>query len=270
MTAIDLPPIGMGTYGLNGTAGRDALVTALRGGYTLLDSAFSYENEGAVGAAVRASGMPREAITVTSKLPGRHHAYDEALRTVEESVMRMGLDHIDLYLIHWPNPRIDRYVDAWRALIEARRRGLVAHIGVSNFLPDHIERLEAVTGVSPEVNQIELHPYFPQLEQLKFDAQHGIVTEAWSPVGRGNDVTEAQPVREAARAHGIEPIQAVLAWHLAIGSLPLPKAGSAEHQQQNLAAAQVQLTAAEVRAISALGRPDGRLKDQDPAVYEEF
>lgn len=270
MAALTLPPIGLGTYNLRGDAGTRAVGTALEGGYSLLDSAFNYENEGAVGAAVRNSRVDRDNVIVTSKLPGRHHAYDEALWTIQESVMRMGLDHIDLYLIHWPNPRVDQYVDAWRALIAARDAGLLSHIGVSNFLPDHIERLEAVTGELPEVNQIELHPYFPQLEQLEWHRERGIITEAWSPIGRGNDVVEASPVVAAARAHDITPVQAVLAWHRAIGSVPLPKSANAQRQAENLAAADIELTDSEVQAISALGCPDGRLKDQDPATYEEF
>lgn len=270
MTENFLPPVGLGTYKLNGHAGVDAIGSAIDAGYTLLDSAFNYENEGAVGAAVRASSAPRESLIVTSKLPGRHHAYDEALLTIEESVLRMGLDYIDLYLIHWPNPRVDLYVEAWRALIEARERGLIKHIGVSNFLPDHIERLKAVTGVVPEVNQIELHPYFPQLDALDWHSDQGIAVEAWSPVGRGNDVASAQPVIDVAQAHGISPLAAVLAWHRAIGSIPLPKSANPQRQAENLAAVDVELTSDEVEAISGLTRPDGRLKGQDPAVYEEF
>jgi diketogulonate reductase-like aldo/keto reductase len=265
-----LPAIGFGTYTLTGLAGAEAVTSAIDAGYTLIDSAFNYENEGAVGAGVRAAAVPRDDIVVTSKLPGRHHAYDEALATVEESVFRTGLDRIDLYLIHWPNPIQDRYIEAWRALIEARERGLVREIGVCNFLPEHIDRLERETGVLPAVNQIELHPYFPQTDVLDYDSAHGIVTEAWSPLGRGNDLLSNPVVAGVAAQAGVTPGQAVLAWHVLRGAVPIPKARSAEHQRANLQAADTVLTSAQLAAITALGRPDGRLAGQDPATYEEF
>lgn len=265
-----LPAIGLGTYRLRGSAGASAVLTALDSGYRLIDSAFNYENEGAVGNAVRRSSVPREEIIVTSKLPGRHHAIDHVEYTVEESVMRTGLDYIDLYLIHWPNPAQGLYVQAWEGLLRARDRGLVKHIGVSNFLPEHISRLEAETGELPEVNQIELHPYFPQTEQLAWHRERGIVTEAWSPVGRGNDLQTNPAVVGVARNHGISPVQAILAWHVAVGSIPLPKSADAARQRENLDAARIKLTAQEIDSLTALGRPDGRLKDQDPAYYEEF
>ncbi|MEU5964216.1 aldo/keto reductase [Micromonospora parva] len=273
LTAADgttLPAIGLGTYQLNGSAGVDAIGQAIRAGYRLLDSAFNYENEGAVGRAVRSAGDVRDELIVTSKLPGRHHSYDEALTTVEESVFRTGLDRIDLYLIHWPNPKVDRYVQAWRALIEARERGLVRHIGLSNFLPEHIERLVAETGVAPVVNQIEVHPYFPQQEALDYHREHGILVQGWSPLGHGNDLRQHPVIGEIAAAHGVSPAQAILAWHVARQVIPLPKAASPQRQAENLDVFGITLTDAEVAAITALSRPDGRLADQDPAVYEEF
>lgn len=266
-----LPAIGFGTYRLNGAAGAAAVAEAVRGGYRLIDSAFRYENEGAVGRAVRDSGADRASLVVTSKLPGRHHEYDAALRTIEESVYRTGLDAIDLYLIHWPNPVTGLYVEAWRALIAARERGLVRQIGVSNFLPEHIERLDRETGVLPVVNQIELHPFFPQPDALDYHRERGIITEAWSPVGRGRDPLMFDGVvAEIATARGITPTQAILAWHVARGAVPLPKSQDPARQRENLAAAEVELSGAEVDAITALGRADGRLAGQDPAVYEEF
>ncbi|MEU8020403.1 aldo/keto reductase [Micromonospora parva] len=273
LTAADgttLPAIGLGTYQLNGSAGVDAIGQAIRAGYRLLDSAFNYENEGAVGRAVRSAGDVRDDLIVTSKLPGRHHSYDEALTTVEESVFRTGLDRIDLYLIHWPNPKVDLYVQAWRALIEARERGLVRHIGLSNFLPEHIERLVAETGVAPVVNQIEVHPYFPQQEALDYHREHGILVQGWSPLGHGNDLRQHPVIGEIAATHGVSPAQAILAWHVARQVIPLPKAASPQRQAENLDVFGITLTDAEVAAITALGRPDGRLADQDPAVYEEF
>ncbi|MET8280303.1 aldo/keto reductase [Micromonospora sp. NPDC005174] len=273
LTAADgtaLPAIGLGTYQLNGSAGAEAIGHAIRAGYRLLDSAVNYENEGAVGRAARAAGDVRDELVVTSKLPGRHHDYDEALTTIEESVFRTGLDRIDLYLIHWPNPKVDRYVQAWRALIEARERGLVRHIGLSNFLPEHIDRLVAETGVAPVVNQIEVHPYFPQQEALDYHREHGILVQGWSPLGHGNDLRQHPVIAEIAAAHGVSTAQTILAWHVARQVIPLPKAASPQRQVENLAVFDLALTDAQVEAITALGRPAGRLSDQDPAVYEEF
>ncbi|MEU7841349.1 aldo/keto reductase [Micromonospora sp. NPDC049114] len=273
LTAADgttLPAIGLGTYRLNGSAGVDAIGQAIRAGYRLLDSAVNYENEGAVGRAARAAGDVRGELVVTSKLPGRHHGFDEALTTIEESVFRTGLDRIDLYLIHWPNPSVDRYVQAWRALIEARERGLVRHIGLSNFLPEHIDRLVAETGVAPVVNQIEVHPYFPQREALAYHREHGILVQGWSPLGHGNDLQRHPVITEIANAHGVSPAQTILAWHVARQVIPLPKAASPQRQIENLDVFDITLSDAQVEAITALGRPDGRLADQDPAVYEEF
>src|SRR5699024_5409969 len=141
-------------------------------------------------------------ITVTSKLPGRHHEYDGALAAIEESVLRTGLDYLDLYLIHWPNPKEDKYVDAWQAIVDAQKAGLVRSIGVSNFLPEYIERLEAETGVLPVINQVELHPYFNQAEQREFDTSKGIITQAWGPVGQENETLDEKVIMDIADKHG--------------------------------------------------------------------
>ncbi|GAA2106979.1 MULTISPECIES: aldo/keto reductase [Brevibacterium] len=272
--ALSLPPIGFGTYRLRGLDGARAVAQAVESGYRLLDSAFNYENEAAVAEGVRQSGIGREEILFTSKLAGRHHSRPLADEAIQESVLRTGLGHIDLMLIHWPNPRQGLFVEAWQALVDAREAGLVRHIGVSNFLPAHLEQIEEATGVAAEVNQIELHPRFPQEEQLAYHRERGIVTQAWSPIGRpgaGPDSVLDDPVvLDVAAAHGISATQAVLAWHAARGVVPLPKSQNAERQRENLAAAEVSLTADEVASLTALGRADGRLKDQDPAVYEEF
>ncbi|GAA2219053.1 aldo/keto reductase [Promicromonospora sukumoe] len=265
-----LPAVGFGTYRLRGESGARAVGDALDAGYRLLDSAASYQNEGAVGAAVRRSDVPREEIVVTSKLPGKYQAFDDAIQTVEESVLRTGLDAVDLYLIHWPNPSVGRYVEAWRALIEARERGLVRQIGVCNFLSEHLDRLAQETGELPAVNQIELHPYFPQTEALAFHREHGILTESWSPIGRGNDLLDHPVITEIAKEHGVSAAQTVLAWHVACGAIPLPKAAGHDRQRENLAIFEVGLTDDEIARITALGRPDGRTAGQDPATYEEL
>lgn len=264
-----LPAIGLGTYALDGDAGADAVTGALGAGYRLIDSAFNYENEGSIGRGIAASDVDRSEIIVTTKLPGRHHAAAKARRSIEESRSRLGVDVTDLHLIHWPNPSQDEYVQAWTALVEAQQRGIVRQIGVSNFLPEHLERIERETGVRPVVNQIEVHPYFPQEEQLRHHRELGILTEAWSPLGRGDELLDEDVIREIAASHGIDPAQAVLAWHIARGTVSIPKASSLAHQVANLAAAEVVLDEAEVLAITALGKTDGRLFDADPARHEE-
>jgi len=264
-----LPAIGLGTYRLNGAEGAAAIAAGIDAGYRLIDSAFNYENEGTVGRGVADASTDRAEVIVTTKLPGRHHPADKARTSIEESRFRLGLDATDLHLIHWPNPSQDEYVQAWAELVDAQRRGVVRQIGVSNFLPEHLERLEHETGVRPVVNQIELHPYFPQEEQLAYHREHGIITEAWSPIGRAKALLEEPAIVEVAAAHEISPAQAVLAWHVARESVAIPKASSLEHQRANLAAASVVLDDAEVAAITALGRPDGRLFDADPRTHEE-
>lgn len=267
---ITLPAIGFGTGGLSGAAGVDAVARALDVGYRLLDSAVNYENEGAVGRAVRQSSVPREEVVVTSKLPGRRHGYDAAIATIEESLYRTGLDHLDLYLIHWPNPRVDRYVEAWQALITARDRGLVRAIGVSNFLPEHLDRLIDETGVTPAVNQIELHPFFPQTEQRAANADRGIITQAWCPIYRGGELLDHLLLRSIGEGHGVSAAQVVLRWHLQLGVVPIPKSASDERQYENLDVFGFVLTDDEMDSISALGRVDGRLRGLDPATHEEL
>ncbi|MDN5963621.1 MAG: aldo/keto reductase [Actinomyces sp.] len=265
-----VPAIALGTYKLTGASGVESMVSAIHQGYRLLDSAFNYENEGALGEAVRRAGVPREDLRLTSKLPGRHHDHDQAIDTVHESLYRAGLDYWDLYLIHWPNPRVDKYVEAFGALADLQREGLIRSIGVSNFLPEHLHRLIDEVGVVPAVNQIELLPYFPQIEQLRVHEELGIRTESWSPIGRGNAVAKDPVVVEIARAHDVSPVQAILRWHHQLGSIPLPKSSDPGRQRENLDVFGFELDEDEMAAITSLGRPDGRTKGQDPATYEEF
>lgn len=264
-----LPALGFGTYKLNGRDGAEVIAGAVRLGYRLLDSAFSYENEGALGEAIRMAAVPRAELRITSKLPGRHHAYAQAMATIEESLYRAQLEYYDLYLIHWPNPRRGLYGEAWQALIEARRRGLIRSIGVSNFLPEHVETIIRETGVAPAVNQVELHPYFPQTQQLAWDKAHGIVTEAWSPLGRANRLLQDPTLATVAKRVGRTIPQVILRWHVQLGSIPLPKATSAARQKENLSVFDFELAADDMEAIAGLARPDGRIADQDPARYEE-
>ena len=264
-----LPAIGFGTYPLRGTPGVEAMADALAVGYRLLDSAFNYDNEGAVGEAVRRSGLHREEVQVTSKLPGRYHRHDAAVVAIEESVLRTGLDYIDLYLIHWPLPRRGLYVEAWQALIECRERGLVRSIGVSNFLPEHLDTIERETGVVPSVNQVELHPWLPQAELQAYHDAHCIRTEAWAPVGEDSAIRHEPVITAIAQEHGVTPTQVILRWDIQRGVLPLPKSWSPEHRRENIDVFGFELADDEVAAITALGRSQ-RLFAADPAIHEEF
>ena len=265
-----LPAIGFGTYPLRGAEGISAMVSALGLGYRLLDSAVNYENEVEVGEAVRQSGLDRDDVIITTKVPGRFHARDLAVQSVEDSLRRMRLDVVDLVLIHWPNPSRDLYVEAWEALVECRERGLVRSIGVSNFTGAHLNRIIDATGVTPAVNQIELHPRFPQEDLVAAHARLRIVTESWSPLGKGSVDLSAEPIAGAADRYGVTSAQVVLRWHLERGLLPLPKSASPARQAENLDVVDFSLTADEIAAISALGVGDGRRFDGDPDTHEEM
>ncbi|WP_145414848.1 aldo/keto reductase [Paenibacillus xylanexedens] len=271
---LKVPATGFGTYNLKGEAGVKSIASALDAGYRLIDTAYNYENEATVGRAIKQSSIAREELLITSKLPGRYHAYDKALVAIQESLYRADLDYYDLYLIHWPNPKKDMYVEAWQALIEAKKRGYIRSIGVSNFLPEHNERLIQETGVAPSLNQIELHPFFDQAKQREQDTKHGIVNESWSPIGRGNDalqdILKDENIVRIAETHGKTPTQVILRWHIQLGSIPIPKAGSLEHQQENINIFDFELNAEEMQVIASFNRPDGRLWNQDPSEYEEF
>jgi len=262
--------VGFGTYPLKGDDGTAAMVSALEAGYRLLDTAVNYGNEEDVGTAIRESAVARDDVQVTTKIPGRHHDQDAATRSVEDSLRRLGLDYLDLCLIHWPNPRVGKYVEAWRALVKARDRGLVRSIGVSNFTREHLKAVIDDSGVVPAVNQIELHPYFPQEDMRAVNAELGILTESWSPLGKRSAPFDQRPVVQAAQAHGVTPAQVILRWHLQLGALPLPKSATPERQRQNLDVFQFELDAAEMAGITGLGRPDGRLFGGDPDVHEEM
>ena len=265
-----LPALGFGTYPLKGEEGIAAIVSALEAGYRLLDTAVNYENEGEVGEALRRSGLPRDQVQVASKLPGRHHGYDDALASVRGSLERIGLDYMDLHLIHWPNPGRGKYVEAWRALVQAQKDGLVRSIGVSNFTAEHLRTIIDDTGVTPSVNQIELHPRFPQEEMRRVHDELGIRTEAWSPMGKRRAPLDEDVVTAAAQEHGVSPGQVILRWHVQIGSLAIPKSGDPDRQRQNLDVFGFELTDEQVAAISGLAEADGRLFGGDPDTHEEM
>jgi 2,5-diketo-D-gluconate reductase A len=263
-----IPALGLGTYSLDGDEGIQAVGAAIESGYRLLDTALNYGNEDAVGEAVRRADVPRDEFVVTSKLPGRHHGYDEAHRSVDETLANLGLDHLDLYLIHWPNPSVGKFVETWKAFVDLRDSGKVRSIGVSNFTPEHLDRIIDATGVAPAVNQVELHPYFPQAGLRAVHERLGIVTESWSPLAKQSELLTEEPVTAAAAAHGVSAGQVVLRWHVQLGAVPVPKSGDPDRQRENLDVFGFTLTDDEVDAISALER--GRLWDGDPDTHEEM
>ncbi|GAA3963197.1 aldo/keto reductase [Streptomyces marokkonensis] len=262
-----LPALGLGTWPMEDNEAERAVREALQTGYRLIDTAVNYRNETGVGRGVAAGGIPREEIVVTTKLPGRHHGYEETLSSFEESRARLGLEYVDLYLIHWPLPRVDKYVDSWKAMVKLRDDGLVRSVGVSNFTAAQIDRLEKETGVLPSVNQIELHPLFPQDELRAFHERRGIRTESWSPLGRGSDLLDDPALAEIAGAHGVTPAQAVLRWHTQLGAVPIPKSSDPGRQRANLDVFGFELDARQTGAVA--GRAHRRLGG-DPEVHEEF
>lgn len=265
-----LPRIGFGTYPLRGEAGITAMTTALEAGYRLLDSAVNYRNEFEVGEALRRSGLPRDEVQITTKVAGRDHGASRAVKSIEASLETMGLDRLDLVLIHWPNPSQGRYVRTWEGLVQAREQGLVTSIGVSNFTEEYLREIISATGVTPAVNQIELHPRFPQARMRAVHAELGIQTESWSPLGKADAAYDEPAVADAASAHDVTPAQVILRWQLQIGSLPLPKSANPDRQKANLDVFGFELSGAEVEAITALGREDGRLFGGDPRTHEEM
>lgn len=267
---LKLPKVGFGTYKLNGAHGVSVIDSAIDQGYRLLDTAFNYENEGAVGEAVERSSVPRSELLISSKLPGRHHDYHEAIDTIQESLYRAHLDYYDLYLIHWPNPKEDHYVEAWQALIDAQKFGLIRSIGVSNFLPEHLDRLEKETGVLPVINQVELHPYFNQEQQRKYDQEHGILTQDWSPIGRASEMLQNETLKKLAAKYNKNVGQLILRWEVQLGTLPIPKSSSPTRQRGNIDIFDFTITDEDMQTIDSLSSKDGRLKDQDPSYYQEF
>ena len=261
-----IPQLGYGVFKVEPDIAADVTAQALAAGYRHIDTAKAYDNEEGVGRAIAESGIAREDLFVTTKLWNDAHAFDDAIAACEASLERLGLDYLDLYLVHWAVPAQGRYVEAWKALIALQERGLVRSIGVSNFPRPQLEEIIEVTGVVPAIHQIELHPYFQQRDLRALHAEHGILTQGWGPLGQGkSDLLENEAVTSIAAAHGATPAQAVLAWHLAHGFVTIPKSVTSWRIVENLAAAELQLTAEEIAAIDGLDREDGR-GGSDPAT----
>jgi 2,5-diketo-D-gluconate reductase A len=261
-----IPAIGLGTYGLRGDVGVEALIGAIDSGYSLLDTALNYENEIEVGRAVAA--RDRSSLFITTKVPERHHGYNETRASFDESMSNLGLDILDLYLIHWPLPRVGRYVESWRAMIDLREQGRVRSIGVSNFTQEQLQLLEDETGVVPCVNQIELHPRFIQDEMRAFHESKGILTESWSPLARRKEVSVEPVITEIAEQYDKTPTQVVLRWHVQLGSVPIPKSADPARQKENLDVFDFVLSDEHMAVISGLHSE--RLWGGDPVTHEEF
>jgi len=230
-----IPQLGFGVFQIPQDGTEKAVTTALQEGYRLIDTAQGYQNEEGVGAALAASDVPRDEVFVTTKLTNSEHGYDSTMSAFDVSMTKLGLDVLDLFLIHWPLPMFDQYVDTWRAFEKLQEDGRVRSIGVSNFEIEHLERLAAETDVVPAVNQVELHPQFPQSELRAYHAEHGILTESWGPIGQGKGLLENEHIQAVANAKGRTPAQVVLRWHLQLGLVVIPKSVTPSRIAENFA-----------------------------------
>jgi len=261
---VEIPQLGYGVFQVPPKETEVAVARALQAGYRHIDTAAAYKNEGAVGQAIHASGIPREEIFVTTKCFNDDHGHDKAKRACKASLERLELEHIDLYLIHWPVPSHDLYVETWQAFIELQAEGLVRAIGVSNFQPAHLERIVAETGVTPAINQVELHPYFQQTGLRHEHEQLDIVTEAWSPLGQGLEL-EDPAIVAIAEAHGKTAAQAIIRWHLQLGNVVIPKSVTPERIEQNFDVFDFELSADEMERIRELD--EGRRIGPNPDTF---
>jgi diketogulonate reductase-like aldo/keto reductase len=262
-TGARMPQLGFGVFQVPADDAEQVVTTALEAGYRSIDTAAMYQNEEGVGRALKASGIPRDELFVTTKLSNPAHRAGEAERAVDESLTKLGLESVDLYLIHWPLPAVDRYVEVWNTLAKVHADGRITSIGVSNFQPAHLERLFAESDVVPALNQVELHPYLSQEPLRRFHAEHGIATEAWSPLGQGGELLKDETITGMAEKYGVEPAQVVIRWHLQVGNVVIPKSATPERIRSNFDVLGFELDPDDVEAISALNRDERLGPDPD-------
>ncbi|WP_152354560.1 aldo/keto reductase [Brachybacterium subflavum] len=253
-----IPQLGFGVFKVPADEAEKAVTSALEVGYRHIDTAAIYGNEEGVGAAIAKSGIPRDELFVTTKLWNDRQAGEEPHAAIRESLEKLGLEYVDLYLTHWPTPEKDTYVNAWQKLLEIRDQGLSRSVGVSNHLPEHLDRLVKETGEVPAVDQIELHPALQQRDVLEWAGKNGMHIESWGPLGQGKyPLFEESAVADAASAHGVTPAQVVIRWHLQRGFIVFPKSTHRERMEQNFDVFGFELSADEVTAIDALDTGDG-------------
>ncbi|MGW1468129.1 aldo/keto reductase [Streptomyces sp. NPDC002308] len=260
---VDMPQLGFGVWQVPDDEAEQAVATAIEAGYRSIDTAAIYGNESGTGKAIAASGVARDELFVTTKLWNADQGYDATLAAFDTSLDKLGLDYVDLYLIHWPTPEKDRYVDTYRAFEKIYADGRAKAIGVSNFLPEHLERLIGETSVVPVINQIELHPQLQQAESRAAHAKHGIATEAWSPLGSGRGLLEVPTVVAVAQKHGRTPAQVVLRWHLQLGNVVIPKSVTPSRIAENIDVFDFELDADDLAAFAALD--EGKRLGPNPA-----
>jgi 2,5-diketo-D-gluconate reductase A len=258
-----MPRIGLGTWPMDDAEAERVIADAITAGYRLVDTAENYGNERGVGAGVRASGIARGDLFLTSKFNREWHSVAGVAEAFERSAERLGVDYIDLFLIHWPNADQDRYVEAWEGLVALLEAGSVRSIGTSNFKPAHLKRIIHATSVPPDVNQVQLNPRVAQRATVEFDSFHGIVTQSWSPIGQGNDLLESSEVVAGAAREGCTPAQVVIAWHLAKGLSAVPKSSNPDRLRANLAASSITLQAETVAALDSMDGQEGSPLDSD-------
>jgi 2,5-diketo-D-gluconate reductase A len=246
-----IPQLGFGVFQVPPEDTAEIVRHALKTGYRSIDTAAAYENEAGVGEALSESGLQREEVFITTKLWNSDQGHDSALRAFERSLERLGLEYVDLYLIHWPAPDKGKYVETWQAFTELRSEDRARSIGVSNFLPEHLERIVDATGVVPALNQIELHPRLQQAELRRVHERHGILTEAWSPLGQGA-VLDEPAIEEIAKAHDRTPAQVVLRWHIQLGNVVIPKSVTPERIEENFRIFDFELAEDEMNALAEL------------------
>jgi 2,5-diketo-D-gluconate reductase A len=258
-----IPQFGLGTWPMDDATAERVVPIAVEAGYRLVDTAENYENERGVGRGMRAAGVPREELFVTTKFNKQWHSVEGARRACEASLERLGLDYLDLFLVHWPNPDQDRYVDAFRGLLELRRDGLIRTVGTSNFTPAHLQRVIDETGTAPEVNQLQINPYVVQEKGRAFAARHGIVVQSWSPLARGPELRSEPVVTELAQRYGRTPAQIVLRWHVELGLVPVPKSEDPQRLRENIAVFDFALSPEDVARLSGLDRGNELVLDPE-------